>query len=88
VYGIPGAATCATIGLVTDRWHEFAVRAVGTRWTLWVDGNETLTLDMKRSDVQKESINFIGFGPFLLDGIVIEDLPRPEPMRLTDRRAK
>jgi hypothetical protein len=42
-----------------------------------VDGNETLTLDMKRSDVEKESINFIGFGPFLLDDIVIEDLPRP-----------
>jgi hypothetical protein len=77
VSGIPGAATCAKIGLVTDRWNEFVVEAVGTRWTLWVDGNETLTLDMKRSDVEKESINFIGFGPFLLDDIVIEDLPRP-----------
>lgn len=76
-YGIPGVAAHAKIGLVTDRWYELVVEAVGTRWTLWVDGKETLTLDLKRSDVEKESINFIGFGPFLLDDIVIEDLLRP-----------
>jgi len=75
-YGIPGAATHAKIGLVTGRWYDFVVEVVGTRWTLWVDGKETLALDLKRSDVEKESINFIGFGPFLLDDIVIEDLPR------------
>lgn len=76
-YGISGAATHAKIGLVTGRWYEFVVEAVRTRWTLWVDGKETLTLDLKRSDVDKESINFIGFGPVLLDDIVIEDLLRP-----------
>jgi hypothetical protein len=75
-YGIPGVGTRAKIGLVTNHWYEFVVEAVGPRWTLWVDGKETLTLDLKRSDVEKESINFIGFGPFLLDDIVIEDLPR------------
>lgn len=73
-YGVPGAVTHAKVGLVTDRWYTFVVEAVGTRWTLWVDGKETLSLDLKRSDVEKESINFIGFGPFLLDDLVIEEL--------------
>jgi hypothetical protein len=76
-YGIPGAAAHARIGLVTDRWYEFVVEAVGTRWTLWIDGKETLALDLKRADVAKESLNFIASGPLLLDDIVIEALPKP-----------
>ena len=64
------------IGLVTGRWYQFVVENIGTKWTLWVDGKETLSLNLKRSDVEKESVNFIGFGPFLLDDILIEELPR------------
>jgi hypothetical protein len=26
--------------------------------------------------VEKESVNFIGFGPFLLDDIIVEEVPR------------
>jgi hypothetical protein len=46
-----------------------------------VDGKQTLSLDLKRSEGEKESVNFIGFGPFLLDDIVIEELSEgvPEP---------
>jgi hypothetical protein len=76
-YGIPGASTHQKLGLVTGRWYQFVVENVGTKWTLWVDGNETLSLELKRSDVEKESVNFIGFGPFLLDDIVIEELHAP-----------
>jgi hypothetical protein len=75
-YGIPGESTFKKIGLVTGRWYQFVVENVGTKWTLWVDGKETLSLNLKRSDVEKESVNFIGFGPFLLDDILIEELPR------------
>lgn len=75
VYGIGGASTTENIGLVTGRWYRFVVESVGTKWTLWVDGRETLSLDLKRADCEKESVNFIGFGPFLLDDIVIEELP-------------
>lgn len=80
-YGIPGAGTRAKLGLVTGRWYQFVVESVGTRWTLWVDGKQTLSLELKRSEGEKESVNFIGFGPFLLDDIVIEELPEgvPEP---------
>jgi hypothetical protein len=39
-------------------------------------GKETLSLNLKRSDVEKESVNFIGFGPFLLDDIIVEEVPR------------
>lgn len=74
-YGIPGESTFKKIGVVTGLWYQFVVENVGTKWTLWVDGKETLSLDLKRSDVEKESVNFIGFGPFLLDDIVIESLP-------------
>jgi hypothetical protein len=41
-----------------------------------VDGKEAISLDLKRSDCDKESVNFIGFGPFLLDDIIVEELPR------------
>jgi len=75
-YGIPGAATNAKLGLVTGKWYQFVVENVGTKWTLWVDGKQSLSLDLQRSDCEKESVNFIGFGPFLLDDIVVEALPR------------
>jgi hypothetical protein len=51
------------------------VENVGTKWTLWIDGRETLSLELKRSDCEKESVNFSGFGPFLLDDILIESFP-------------
>ncbi len=75
-YGVPGESTFKKIGLVTGKWYQFVVENIGTKWTLWVDGKETLSLDLKRSDCEKESVNFIGFGPFLLDDIVIEELPK------------
>lgn len=75
-YGIPGESTFKKLGLVTGRWYQFVVENIGTKWTLWVDSKETLSLNVKRSDVEKESVNFIGFGPFLLDDILIEELPR------------
>ena len=56
------------------RENQFVVANIGTKWTLWVDGKETLSLNLKRSDVEKESVNFIGFGPFLLNYIFIEEL--------------
>ncbi|CAN5908686.1 hypothetical protein BH11VER1_BH11VER1_09080 [soil metagenome] len=74
VYGIPGASTNKKLGLVTGQWYQFVVESIGTKWTLWVDGKETLSLNLKRSDVEKESVNFIGFGPFLLDDIIVEEL--------------
>jgi len=74
-YGIPGASANKKLGLVTGQWYQFVVENISTKWTLWVDGKETLSLDLKRSDVEKESVNFIGFGPFLLDDILIEELP-------------
>lgn len=74
-YGIPGASAKAASGLVTGQWYRFVVENVGTKWTLWIDGRETLSLELKRSDCEKESVNFIGFGPFLLDDILIESLP-------------
>jgi hypothetical protein len=75
-YGIPGAITNANIHLETGKWYQFVVENIGRQWTLWVDGKQTLSLDLKRSDVDKEQVNFIGFGPFLLDDILIEGLPR------------
>ncbi len=75
-YPIPGESTFQKVPLETGRWYQFVVENVGTRWTLWVDGKETLALHLKRSDVEKESVNFIGTGPFLLDDIRIEDLSR------------
>jgi hypothetical protein len=75
-YGIPGASTYAKLGLETGKWYQFVVENIGTKWTLWVDGKEARSLEIKRSDCDKESINFIGFGPFLLDDIVVEELPR------------
>ncbi len=74
-YGIPGASVKKKLGLVPGKWYRFVVENVGTRWTLWVDGAETLALELPRSDCEKESVNFIGFGPFLLDDILVESLP-------------
>ena len=66
----------AASGLVTGQWYRLVVENVGTKWTLWIDGRETLSLELMRSDCEKESVNFIGFGPFHLDDILIESLPR------------
>jgi len=76
VYGIPGGSTSAKLGLVPGKWYQFVFESVGTKWTLWVDGKESLNLTLKRADCEKETINFIGSGPLLLDDIVIEELSR------------
>jgi hypothetical protein len=49
---------------------------VGTQWTLWIDGKKTLSQTHKHADCDKESVNFIAFGPLVLDDIVVEELPR------------
>ena len=49
---------------------------VGTQWTLWIDGKQLLTQVMKHSNVEKETVAFIGKGTLLLDDIVIEELGR------------
>ena len=75
VYGIPGGSARAKFGLTQGKWHQFVVESVGTQWTLWVDGKKALTLTLKRADCEKETINFIGSGPLLLDDILIEEIP-------------
>ena len=52
------------------------VENVGTQWTLWIDGKQLLTQVMKHSNVEKETVAFIGKGTLLLDDIVIEELGR------------
>ncbi len=75
-YEIPGVNTKGAAPLQAGRWHEFVVESSGTRWTLWIDGKETLSLTLKHSDIEKASVNFIAFGPLLLDDIRIEALYR------------
>jgi hypothetical protein len=60
-------------------WHQFVVESVGTQWTLWIDGKQTLSQTMKNADCAKESVNFIAFASLLLDDIHIEELERPSP---------
>jgi hypothetical protein len=55
------------------------VESVGTQWTLWIDGKQTLSQTMKNADCAKESVNFIAFASLLLDDIHIEELERPSP---------
>jgi hypothetical protein len=81
-YGVSGVGTRAEAGLETGRWHRFVVEVVGPEWTYWVDGRQVLAMTQEYADCDKESINFIAFGPLLLDDIVIEELPRPDPIDL------
>ena len=76
VYSIPGGSATAKVGIVPGKWYQFVFESVGTQWTLWVDGKETLKLNLKRADCEKETINFLGSGPLLIDDIVVEALPR------------
>ena len=75
-YEIAGINTKGTAPLKQGGWHQFVVESVGTQWTLWIDGKETLSLTLKHADREKASINFIASGPLLLDDIHIEELPR------------
>ncbi|RFC44434.1 MAG: hypothetical protein DVB23_002298 [Verrucomicrobia bacterium] len=75
-YEVPGINCKGHAPLVQGQWHRFAVESAGTKWTLWIDGKETLTLTLQHSDCEKESVNFIAFAPLLLDDIVIEELTR------------
>lgn len=75
-FGIPGASGRSKAALQNDTWHCFVVESVGTHWTMWVDGREIMKVKMKHSDCDKESINFVGFGPLLIDDILVEELTR------------
>lgn len=75
-YEVRGVSSQAFAPLKPGRWTEFVVESVGTEWTLWIDGKKAITQTHKHSDCDKESINFIAFGPLLLDDIVVEELPR------------
>jgi hypothetical protein len=72
-----GGINCKTAApLQKGKWHQFVVESVGTQWTLWVDGEQKLSQVMKHAECEKETINFIGFGPLLLDDILVEELPK------------
>jgi hypothetical protein len=75
-YEVPGVNCKSPAALEKGKWHQFVVESVGTKWTLWVDGVEKLSLEMQHALCDKETINFIGFGPLLLDDIVVEELPK------------
>ena len=75
-YEIRGVSCKAHAALEPDRWTTFVVESVGTEWTLWIDGEKALSQTHKHADCDKESINFIAFGPLVLDDIVVEELPR------------
>jgi hypothetical protein len=75
-YEIRGVDCKAHAALEPDKWTTFVVESVGTEWTLWIDGKQTLSQTHKHADCDKESINFIAFGPLVLDDIVVEELPR------------
>jgi hypothetical protein len=75
-YEIRGLRSQAFAPLEPGKWTKFVVESVGTEWTLWIDGKKVLTQTHKHADCDKESINFIAFGPLLLDDIVVEELTR------------
>lgn len=75
-YEVPGINCKGHASLVQGQWHRIVVESVGTKWTMWIDGKETLSLTLQHSDCEKESVNFIAFAPLLLDDILIEELPR------------
>ena len=75
-YEIRGVNCKTHAAIVLGKWTTFVVESVGTEWTLWIDGKKTLSQTHKHADCDKESINFIAFGPLVLDDIVVEELPR------------
>lgn len=75
-YEVRGVSSQAFAPLRPGKWTKFVVESVGTEWTLWIGGKKVLTQTHKHADCDKESINFIAFGPLLLDDIVVEELPR------------
>lgn len=75
-YEVRGVSSQAFVPLKPGKWTKFVVESVGTEWTLWIGGKKVLTQTHKHSDCDKESINFIAFGPLLLDDIVVEELRR------------
>ena len=82
-YEVRGVSSKAFAPLKPGKWTKFVVESVGTEWTLWIGGKKVLTQTHKHADCDKESINFIAFGPLLLDDILVEELPReadaPDP---------
>ena len=79
-YEIRGGSSKAFAPLEPGKWTRFVVESVGTEWTLWIDGKKVLTQTHKHSDCDKESINFIAFGPLLLDDVFVEELPSEKKM--------
>lgn len=77
-YEVRGVSSQAFAPLRPGKWTKFVVENVGTEWTLWIGGKKVLSQTHKHSDCDKESINFIAFGPLLLDDIVVEELPRDD----------
>lgn len=75
-YEVRGVSSQAFAPLKPGKWTKFVVESVGTEWTLWIGGKKVLSQTHKHADCDKESINFIAFGPLLLDDIVVEELPR------------
>lgn len=73
-YEIRGETSSTAAPLKAGQWHHFVVECIDTKWTLWIDGVETLTMTLKHSKIEKESINFIAFGPLMLDDIIVESL--------------
>lgn len=77
-YEVRGVSSQAFAPLEPGKWATFVVESVGTEWTLWIGGKKVLSQTHKHSDCDKESINFIAFGPLLLDDIVVAELPRDD----------
>jgi hypothetical protein len=77
-YEVRGVSSKAKAPLRQGHWHQLVVETLGTQWTLWIDGKETLSLTLQHSDCAKETINFIASGALLLDDLLVEELPRAQ----------
>lgn len=62
------------VPLSQGQWHRFVAESVGPAWTLWIDGREVLAVPMKHADCRKASAGFLGFGPVVLDDVIVEKL--------------
>jgi hypothetical protein len=78
-YSVSGIHSNTHAPLQSGQWHQIVVETVGTQWTLWIDGKQTLAMTLQHSDCTKETINFIASGALLLDDLLIEELPRSNP---------